>query len=177
MVMMDIIPNQEQKEYAAKQVDTYNFGQRGFFDGNKEQQFVGVLGQTIVSDLLQFPRPEGSSGNDRGVDFVINNKNVDIKTMTRTVPVKAHYVHNFVAYQKEYPTDAYIFASYNKKNNVFSICGNVSKEQLQERAAFFEKGQLRYRDDGTTFPTKAPLYEIKQSDLNKIDSVEDMRKI
>jgi len=53
----------------------------------------------------------------------------------------------------------------------------VSTEQLQESAAFFEKGQLRYRDDGTTFPAKAPLYEIKQSDLNKIDSVEDMRKL
>ena len=174
--MIDVIPNQEQKDYAAKQVETYNFGQRGVFDGNKEQQFVGVLGQTIVADLLQVPRPDGTDGNDGGVDFVINHKNVDVKTMTRTVPVKAHYVHNFVAYQKKYPTDAYIFASYNKKSNIFSICGCVSKEQLQARAAFFEKGQLRYRDDGTAFPTKAPLYEIKQSDLNRINSVDDIKK-
>jgi len=176
-LMIDIIPNQEQKDYAAKQVDTYNFGRRGVFDGNKEQQFVGVLGQTIVADVLHVPRPDGTSGNDKGIDFVINNKNVDIKTMTRTVSVKAHYVHNFVAYQKEYPTDVYIFASYNKKNSVFTICGSVSKEQLQARAVFFEKGQLRYRDDGSTFPVKAPLYEIKQSDLNSIDSVEDINKL
>jgi hypothetical protein len=175
--MMDIMPNQEQKDYAAKQVESYNFGQRGVFDGNKEQQFVGVLGQTVVADLLQVPRPDGTSGNDKGVDFVMNHKNVDIKTMTRTVSVKEHYVHNFVAYQKKYPTDVYIFASYNKKNNVFSICGSVSKEQLQERAEFFEKGQLRYRDDGTAFPAKAPLYEIKQSDLNRINSVEDIKNL
>ena len=32
----------------------------------------------------------------------------------------------------------------------------------------------RNRDDGTAFPVKAPLYEIKQSDLNGINSVEDM---
>ena len=175
--MIDIKPSQEQKDYAEKQVETYNFGQRGVFDGNKDQQFVGILGQTIVADLLKMPRPDGISGNDRGVDFVINNKSVDIKTMTRTVPVKEHYVHNFVAYQKEYQVDAYVFASYNKKNSIFSICGSVSKEQFKERADFFEKGQLRYRDDGTTFPAKAPLYEIKQSDLNKINSIEDIINI
>jgi len=175
--VIDIVPNQEQKDYAAKQVDTHNFGQRGVFDGNKDQQFVGVLGQTVVADLLHVPRPDGTEGNDRGVDFVMNSKNIDIKTMTRTVPVKEHYVHNFVAYQKKYPTDVYIFASYNKKNNVFTMCGSVSKEQLEERAVFFEKGQLRYRDDGTAFPVKAPLYEIKQSDLNKINSLEDIEKL
>ena len=173
--MMDVTPSQEQKDYAAQQIETYNFGRRGVFDGNKEQQFVGVLGQTIVADLLQVPRPDGTEGNDGGVDFVINKKNVDLKTMTRTVSVKEHYVHNFVAYQKEYPTDVYIFASYNKKSNIFSICGSVTKEQLQARAAFFTKGQLRYRDDGTAFPTKAPLYEIKQSDLNKINSTNDLK--
>ena len=175
--MIDVIPTQEQKDYALQQVENYNFGRRGVFDGNKEQQFVGVLGQTIVADLLCVPRPDGASGNDKGVDFVINNKNIDIKTMTRTVSVKEHYVHNFVAYQKEYPTDIYIFASYNTKSNIFSICGSVSKEQLQERADFFEKGQMRYRDNGTAFATRAPLYEIKQSKLNNINSVDDITNL
>jgi hypothetical protein len=175
--MFDIKPTQEQKDYAAEQIEKYNFGQRGRGDGNKEQQYVGVLGQTIVADLLEMTRPDGEDGNDGGVDFTINGKKVDVKTMSRTVSMKEHYVHNFIAYQKDYLNDAYIFLSYNKNNDTLSICGTVSKEQFNERASFYEKGEMRYRDDGTFFPTKAPLYEIKQSDLNPVNSIEDIEKM
>lgn len=88
--------------------------------------------------------------------------------------MRDHYVHNFISYQSKYRVDYYIFASYNTKTEVLSICGYVSKEEFLQRAQFFNKGDLRYRDDGTSFPTKAPLYEIKQSDLNRVDSLSEL---
>lgn len=55
--MFNVRPTQEQKQYATNLVENYNFGQRGLGDGDKKMQYVGMLGQTILADLLGFPRP------------------------------------------------------------------------------------------------------------------------
>ena len=172
--MFDILVTDEQKYYAEEMVSRYNFGMRGYGDGNQKEQLTGIIGQTVLSDLLGVPRPTGADGFDNGVDFIINGQKVDIKTMSRTVPVKPHYVHNFIGYQKNYNVGFYIFASYNTRTEVLSFCGFVSKEEFLERARFYKKGDLRYRDDGTSFPTKAPLYEIQQSDLNPTNSLQEL---
>ena len=172
--MFDVNVTNEQKNYAQDMVDKQNFGKRGYGDGNKKEQLTGIIGQTVLADLLGLPRPDGKNGFDNGFDFVINGKKADIKTMSRTVPVKDHYVHNFIGYQKNYTVDYYIFASYNTRTEVLSICGFVSKEDFAKRASFYNKGDLRYRDDGTSFPAKAPLYEIKQSDLERANSLREL---
>lgn len=174
--MWDIKVTPEQIGYAKKMVARYNFGNRGYGDGNAREQFVGVLGQTVLADILGQERPTGQDGFDQGVDFVINGLKVDIKTMSRTVPVKPHYVHNFIGYQKTYSVDYYIFASFNTVTNVLSLCGCISKEGFFAKAAFYEKGEKRFRDDGTFFINKAPLYEISQSDLTEFDNKEELLK-
>lgn len=170
--MFDINVTQEQFNYARTLVLNHNFGVRGYGDGNKDEQFTGLLGQTVFADLLGSNRPRGDIGFDGGIDFIVNGIKIDIKTMTRTVPVKSHYVHNFIGYQLKYETQGYVFASYNKRTNIMTICGYVTKEQFIERAKFYKKGELRYRDDGTSFPSKAPLYEIMQSDLEQASSMD-----
>ncbi|MDR9756203.1 MAG: hypothetical protein GX188_06475 [Syntrophomonadaceae bacterium] len=172
--MFDIKVSQEQLDYANEMVNKYNFGQRGYGDGTKREQLTGIIGQTVFADLIGQERPVGSTGFDGGKDFFINGRRVDIKTMTRKVPVKDFYVHNFVGYQKKYDVDYYVFASYNTTNRVLTICGYISKEEFFEKADFFPKGSLRKRSDGTSFHTFAPLYEIKQTDLlvaNDLDSL------
>lgn len=163
--MFDINVSDEQIQYAKDMVETYNFGQRGYGDGNKKEQLTGIIGQTVFADLINDVRPNGETGFDEGKDFIINNKRVDIKTMTRSVPMRSFFVHNFVGYQKEYQVDYYVFASFNTKANILTICGYVSKNEFFEKADYFPKGSLRERSDGTKFRTFAPLYEIKQTDL------------
>ena len=85
--------------------------------------------------------------------------------MGRTVSVKHHYVHNFVGYQKKFQVDYYLFYSFNKATKVLSICGIKAKIEFEKKVKFYKMGQLRFRDDGTSFPSKAPLYEIKQYGL------------
>ena len=96
--MFDIKVSQEQLDYANEMVNKYNFGQRGYGDGTKREQLTGIIGQTVFADLIGQERPVGSTGFDGGKDFFINGRRVDIKTMTRKVPVKDFYVHNFVFY-------------------------------------------------------------------------------
>ena len=137
--MFDEKVSQEQLDYAIEMIKKYNFGQRGYGDGTEKEQLTGIIGQTVFADLIGEERPDGSTGFDGGKDFVINGKTVDIKTMTRKVPVKDFYVHNFVGYQKEYEVDYYVFASYNTTNRILTICGYISKEEFFQKAKFFFK--------------------------------------
>jgi len=172
--MIIITPTSEQIEYSQNINDNFNLGNRGYGDGNKNEQFVGILGQVVLSDFLRSERITGNEGFDEGIDFVINGKKIDVKTMGRTVDVKNHFVHNFIGYQMKYDTEYYIFQSYNKIKNQLSICGFVSKDELVHKSEFYEKGTIRTRDDGTTFVNKAPLFEIMQSSLTPIYSIQDI---
>lgn len=168
---------EEQSKYAQRLVKYFNFGQRGRGDGNKSEQYTGMLGQTILADMLDVARPIGGNGFDGGFDFYINEKKVDIKTMTRTTDVRDYYVHNFVAYQLDYDVDYYVFASYNKQNQYFTICGCIDKKSFKQLAAYYPMNTYRTRSDGTSFRTKAPLYEINQTSLIAVDSIEQLKEI
>jgi hypothetical protein len=106
-----------------------------------------------------------SKTHDGGVDFEVFGLKLDIKTMGRTVPPQLDYVNNFMASQGKFTVDGYVFSSFNKENNVLSICGWIPKELFMERAEFFPKGMVRLRNDNTTFETKADMYEIPNNRL------------
>ncbi len=163
-------------EHCQKQIEHHNFGQRGYADGTPEQQLIGIIGQTVVLDLFNLPWVDGSTGFDGGVDLTYHNITIDIKTMGRTTGVRPYYVNNFIGLQKKYNVDAYIFASYNKRNNILTIVGWLPKQLLEKKARFFPKGTIRTRSNGTQFKTFADLYEIKNSDLFAVNSINDLQK-
>lgn len=162
---MLVLPiHREQALYAKNLVDKTNFGKRGRFDGSKRNQWIGVLGEVVLGDYLGFTRPT-NTGFDDGVDFNIDGKLCDLKTMERKVPSKPHYVNNLVASQTKYKTTHYIFASLNSKKWELEILGTIKKENLEKY--FIPKGTVRTRDDGTTFTVKEDMYEIPNKDLKR----------
>ncbi|NOZ08465.1 MAG: hypothetical protein GXO91_06260 [FCB group bacterium] len=167
---------QEIKTYCGRLIREHNFGRRGIADGNREEQYTGLVGQCMICKLFDAPLPTGEGGFDQGVDLTISGLTVDVKTMGRTTPVRPHYVNNFIGLQKDYKTDIYIFCSINKKTSVLTVCGWVTKAQLLERASFHKKGTRRTRSDGSWFRTKADLYEIENTNLNPVKSIEDLKK-
>ncbi len=98
--MFSIAISQELKEYCGELITNHNFGNRGFADGNREEQYTGLIGQSMICRLLGSPLPTGEGGFDEGVDIEINGLRVDVKTMGRTTPVREYYVNNFIALQK-----------------------------------------------------------------------------
>ncbi len=164
----------EQKEFAARLVSYCNFGKRGKADGSKSEQETGILGQTFFADLIGEKRPEDNGGFDGGFDFIINGRKVDVKTMGRTVAMQDSFVHNFVASQRPYDCEYYVFLSHNKRNDNMTICGYIDKEGFFEKAKFCKEGTKRYRDDGTYFVCKADMYEIKQTYLFPVNSLEEL---
>jgi hypothetical protein len=151
---------------------TTNFGQRGKADGNKVEQYIGIIGQSVIMDLLGMPLIESKEGFDGGIDFTYNNKTYDIKTMGRETYPQDHYVNNLIAMQSDYNVDRYIFASINKLTIELTICGWIDKQGFKDKAIFYPEGATRTRSDGTTFTTKAGLYEIKNSDLIRSNSLD-----
>ena len=175
--MIQVAIHDDDRRYAVEVLKTTNFGHRSRgFNGNYEKQYTGLIGELTLHRVLGLTRPKYTSGR-LDSDILINNKKVDIKSMARNVYMQDHYVHNFVAYQKDMPSDILLFISINKKSGVVQICGWLEKEKFLENASFFDQGDKRERDDGTSFVLRAPLYEIEQNKLNKLNNVNDLNDI
>lgn len=174
--MFDITISKEIKTHCEYLMKHHNFGNRGIADGNYGEQLTGLIGQNTLQQLFDFPLMDGKGGFDNGEDINFNNISIDVKTMGRTVNMKTYYVHNLIGLQEHYPTQVYIFCSYNKKTNTLTICGWVTKEQHRKRAKFYPKGTVRTRSNTTTFNTKADLYEIRNDALNDVTNFEDLKQ-
>ena len=175
--MIQVPIHDDDRRYAVEVLKTTNFGHRSRgFNGNYEKQYTGLIGELTLHRVLGLTRPKYTSGR-LDSDILINNKKVDIKSMARNVYMQDHYVHNFVAYQKDMPSDILLFISINKKSGVVQICGWLEKEKFLENASFFDQGDKRERDDVTSFVLRDPLYEIEQNKLNKLNNVNDLNDI
>ena len=147
-----------------------NIGNRKEANGNKEEQFVGLIGEIMIKEVFNVQH-EWSVGFDGGFDFEYKGLKIDVKTMGRNVDIKDFYVNNFIGFQKNFDCDIYIFCSLNKKTNELTICGYETKIELLKKATLYKKGDVRTRSNGTTFEMKADTYEIKNSDLLNISNL------
>lgn len=156
-------------------LETHNFGHRYTANGTKEQQLTGIIGQCVVMSLFGLEKITGNSGFDNGVDLIVNNKSIDVKTMGRTTHVKPNYTNNFLKLQDYFKPDIYIFCSYHKRKKIVTICGWITKQAFIKKRRFYPKGSIRTRNDRTTFKTFADLYEIDNKDLNDVKNFNDLK--
>jgi hypothetical protein len=163
----------EQKEYAWDQVNRNSMAHRGVFDGNKEHQYTGLLGEIVVADELGLERPTTSRGFDNGIDLVFLNVAFDVKTVGRNYDPRREWVNNLVASQMKYATQAYLFASINKRTSVITYTGLISKHDA-ERYELHLAGTSRMRDDGKEIILKTDQREIPNSHLHPLDRWDDM---
>ena len=112
-----------------------NMGNRHSANGNKEQQFVGLIGEVLTKKIFK-KMHTFENGFDGGYDFIHRTNKIDVKTMGRTVDVKDYFVHNFIAFQETYDCDIYIFNSLNKKiKNLIYVDG--LQKQIYLRTQYF----------------------------------------
>lgn len=161
--------------HAKDQVSRVNFGRRSFGNGTPEQQLNGIAAQCAMQRAFGLPLLRAGNECDDGVDFQYAGLTLDVKTMGRTTDVRPSYVNNLVAVQISLATDVLVFCSLHKLKQELTVCGWLPKHLFIQRAAFFPKGSTRARSDGTTFQTFADLYEIPNSRLNDVDSLEDLK--
>ena len=163
------------KKHCWNQVNKYNFGQRKEYNGSKNDQYTGIVAQSVIMDFFGLGYVDGSSGFDGGVDLTYKGKTYDVKAMIRKVDVKDSYTNNFPKLQENYNVDGYIFCSINRIKNELTVCGWIRKENWIKNRKLCKKGSDTYRDDGSSFPVKSDNYEIDNKYLNFVNSIADMK--
>ena len=150
--------------------DNYKIENKIWGSGNKEQQFVGIIGEIMVKMLFGIQH-DWKREFDGGFDFQFKGHKIDVKTMTRTVDVRDDFVNNLIKNQIDFDCDIYIFCSLNKRKNELTICGYISKKELLELAVLYKQGTVRRRSNGTTFKMKNDVYEIENNKLKNIEKL------
>ena len=168
--------NEKQKARIWKWLQNNTIANRGKFDGTKENQLLGLIGEFEVHNYLLGYYPEFKKGFDGGIDIVYKGKTIDVKTMGRNVDIKMEYVNNFYSCQLKYDCDVLIFASINKQDNTFQICGWIDKKNIPRKSIFYEQGEKRYRDDGSYFELEADTYEIYNYNLIDMKYLDEVNK-
>ena len=157
---------QEAIDLCSSWLENHSMAKRGVFDGDKEKQFTGLLGESIFHHYVFGEYPKFVAGFDSGFDIIFKNNRIDVKTMRRNVFVRDYFVNNFTALQLNLKCDVLMFLSYNKKEQVMEICGWIYKSDLDTKSNLFKAGTERKRSDGTSFIIQQDTYEIPNTNLN-----------
>ena len=148
----------------------HNLGKRAHFNGNREQQYTGLLGECMFHHWLFGELPVIDKARfDGGFDMIYKEKKIDVKTMGRNVDSKVYYANNFVASQMNFECDILVFCSINKKTSRFQMCGFLPKSEFLKKAVRYDKGAIRKRDDGTELKLGADMFEIGNNHLIDIE--------
>jgi len=153
-----------------------NIGNRGTFDGSREQQFVGLIGELIVKQFFGLPPVlPNVNGFDGGFDIELSTgEKFDVKTMTRNVSMKPHYEHNIVASQMTYDVDFYVFCSLNKRANELEVNGYLPKIVFLHKATKRHRGDIVERDNGTSFQLQSDSFTIENRHLHDATVLENI---
>jgi len=159
-----------------KVVNRKNFGNRGFFDGSKISQFVGLIGEVAILQI--FGKQKDFDGFDGGYDLEHNGLKIDIKTMGRIRPVKSFYVYNLLEVQfNSFDPDVYIISSLNKNNRTLTVCGWIFHDDVPEASTFKPAGSETIRSDGTVLKITTAGYELPMNKLNPVYGELDLLNI
>lgn len=164
--------------YIRQYLEKHNLGNRGFEDGNKRKQEVGLIGELIVHNYLLNSYPnldEKQDGFDGGFDLTYRGKTIDVKTMERKSYVRPHYVNNFYIIQEAHEADIIVFCSYHSVDEVIQLCGWLPKSELSNRGIYYAAGTIRNREDGSSFEFRQDNYEVENQNLDDIQLLKELQ--
>lgn len=174
--ILNIKIDDEQKKYAEDQVNKTDFGSGLERAGTKRNQFVGILGETIICDLLEKVRPDGSNGYDLGIDFYSKNgTSFDVKTMRRTTMMRWDFDHNYYEAQFNHVAEYLIFNSYCTTTNLMQVCGYLNSKDLYNKCKKLKKGERVFRTDGKPFVAKDDLLMVPQENLEHFTILDNFK--
>ena len=153
---------------------THNLANRGVEDGDYARQRIGLIGELMVYKYLYHHYPDlnlKQDGFDGGYDIAYNNRLIDVKTMGRKSFVRPDFVNNFYLLQSHHQADTVVFCSFHSGESVLEICGWLPKEELATRGIYYAAGTQRLRTDGSSFTFRQHNYEVKNIDLDDIETI------
>jgi hypothetical protein len=146
------------------------------FNGNKERQYAGRIGELLVYRYLTGKEIEWGNGDDGGCDMELGGKKVDVKTTLRNVDIREFYNCNYSEEQilNSKNTDILVFGSINKAKGIFQILGYIDYEQFKVMADYHKVGDNEMLANGDTFEYTTNTYTIKVEYLKPIIELKTM---
>lgn len=157
-------------------------------------RIIGSMGEVVFADCYGLPRPVRSfgaiDGQDYGIDFNLGGYNINVKTMHRKkLYIDPDAVLNIPkpdVEREDITTDYFYCLSFiansdskfkTKEDCVWSpdwqmaLIGHCKRTDVLEGkiGTFFENGTERIRKDGSKFKFHDDTYEIKFSEMGKIN--------
>lgn len=155
---MKVKITEEQKQYAKENSDKdIAFKkQQGFFNWKsyknpEENTYIGWLSEVCFADILYLPRPIVKDRAKTKIDFVFNNKRIDLKA------TNCMNEHVRLLVRQDYPCNEIdLFVLARIKNDYFEILGYIEKEELYKTG---RKESVGYANNYVLWD-----YELKQFD-------------
>lgn len=177
--MIKVPVTDEIEEYAKKITASKNFGVRAAgFNGNREKQTTGIMGELAVYKILDKPFPDYEEFSFGDID--INGKQIDIKTRRSSNSyMRPDWKHNLVKHQLTHLVEVVLFINYNAGQRTMEIDGWLTKEDIVKNLDLWSKakGQSSVRDDGTRLKMLTNNIEVPTEAVNKLNSVEELQNI
>lgn len=156
-------------------VNNHNLACRGSHDATKHQQLTGTLGEFSVIECMGLPIIEKEQRGDRGIDFILEGYQFDVKTMATNVRIpKPFFIHHVGAMQKLWSTHAYVFCHYNVPHNYVTICGFIPVSMFYEKALFVPIGTKVFRRNKKYILTPYDDYTIRNDQLFDVNTPKDL---
>lgn len=139
-----LVPTSEQKNYVDKIFSAVTFYHRKDDQHRKSsyyERYYGMLGQVIVADILNQPRPVRITDE---FDIKINDVKTDVKVgSVYYYPKLDYHLTVFTRQLKPEKDYYYLFLFYNPEKNVFYIAGIMSGLGIKNTARIIKKGEKR----------------------------------
>jgi hypothetical protein len=133
---------------------------------------TGFLGEMAANKIL---KGRIVSGTSYDYDIIKDGKTYEIKTKARSVPPRLNYNATVCAKNTKQDCDNYLFVSLCPIENPTKayVMGWIEKKKFFDKAFYLKKGQ---KDPGTPWPAKEDCYNLKYSELNKMEEIPNLGK-
>jgi hypothetical protein len=188
--MFKINYSDEQRSYSANLATIATSKSfRGAFDGGFKENYAGLLGEVAFADIFGLERPTIANifTNDHGVDFVISDKSIDIKTQPVKYWWRDSYSCNLNYSQVQNTqsrTDVFMFCWIHTVEKALCFPGWIQKYDVVNTLngiKFFEKGSERPHKYGKPMIVHDDMFEIPGKAMRRFEApevfIDDMRRI
>ena len=153
-------------EHCRDLVEKINYGKRGFADGKKKRQFLGMICENTVRDYYGVELSKPSEGWDGGWDFMWKGMKTDVKSTAYKGKPKTNHRYRVIEDQMRYDAECFIFAYFNELERIVSITGWITKDDFLKKSVYNKKGDKMMARFDRYFYSDSNSYQLKILDLN-----------
>jgi len=149
------------------------YNQHNLFGGEYAQKLAGEVGRLALRKYLDDNNIQYEEdthiGSKDDFDFIVNGKNVSLKTQLVNYAPKEQWRCEVNEQQLDNPCDFHLFAKAHLKENKVWLVGCITKDKFDEEGTLRQAGET-LDDNKKSWDVKETKKDIPISDLDPVES-------